>query len=62
MPGAHVEDGGLNQHTLFGTTEIGCKELGKRAAVLGLLDAVSTGDDGQAIFIQQGCQPSGDGE
>ena len=57
MPDAHVEDGGFNQdtaqHALFGTTEIGGKQLGERVAVLGLLDAVPAGNDGQRVFVQQ---------
>jgi hypothetical protein len=66
MPSAHVEDGGFNQdtaqHTLFGTTEIGRKELAERVGVFRLLDAVPAGNDGQTVFVQQGSQPFGDEE
>jgi integrase len=66
MPGAHIEDGGFNQDTtqyaLFGTAEIGRKQLSERVAVFGLLDAVPAGNDGQTVFVQQGSQPFGDEE
>ena len=63
VAGGGQQDGDLNQcsaqRTFLGTAEPSREQLLNGVAVLGFFDAALTGNDSEAAFVEQRCQPLG---